>query len=108
MVYGAVSRMFGQRTFKAGQAPAFSKLQDLLEDATTMADSPRAAAELAFLFRYMMPAPVRAGVSLAGSAGRQIGYGSNVAFGAVEPTDAADAVRGAITGKPSPDSRVRQ
>ena len=40
-----------------------------------------------------------------GALGRPVGYGLDVAEGDVEPTDPVDAVRGAVTGAPSPASR---
>lgn len=41
-----------------------------------------------------------------GWAGRPIGYGVGVAQGDIEPTSAADAARGFLTGVPSPESRT--
>ena len=41
-----------------------------------------------------------------GAVGRPVSYGYAVAQGDVEPTGPADAVRGLVTGTPSPESRV--
>lgn len=42
-----------------------------------------------------------------GALGRPVGYAVGVAQGEIQPTSTADAVRGAITGVPSPESKTQ-
>jgi len=42
-----------------------------------------------------------------GAVGRPVGYAVGVAQGEIQPTSAADAIRGAITGAPSPESKTQ-
>lgn len=104
----AASTAAGEHAFLAGGSPAVDKFQSDVRDVVGLkAASVKAAANLLFLFRGFLPEGVRAPLMVAGFAGRQIDYASEYAAGNVEPTDAADAVRGVVTGKTSPASRRR-
>ena len=106
MALFAASSAMGERAFAAGGMPSIGKLQDDVKDVVSMkAASVKAAANLLYLFRGWMPDSVRAAITVGALAGRQLDYASEYAAGNVEPTSAADAVRGAVTGKISPSSR---
>lgn len=108
MAMGQLAKLLGNRPFDPSKVAVISMVNQDMDDLTSLdAGTVKAFAQLAYLFRGFMPKGLSNVAAVAALAGRQLDYAAENIAGNVEPTGIVDAVRGAATGRISPESKRR-